>query len=125
VRPVSGNLGIGAEMVGSARPLSAIPLSAIAGRLADAADGAITGKLSLELWLELSLELPPELVALGLVASRSVNWSRRSDSSRPFEVSSWYPERDEIESAYHAVTFVLTRTTDPPDAVELTCTADW
>jgi hypothetical protein len=112
VRPVSGNLGIGAEMAGSAAPLSAMP-----GRLADAGGGAFTGKL----WLE----LPPELVAPGLLASRSVNWSRRSDSSRPFEVSSWYPERDGIESVYHAVTFVLTRTTDPPNAVELTCTAAW
>ena len=105
--PVSGALGIGAEMVGSAVP----------GRLADDAGVAITGKFP--------PELPLDVVAPELLPSTSVNWSSRSDSSRPFEASSWYPERVETESAYHAVTFVLTRTTDPPDAVDVTCTADW
>ena len=96
--------------------LSAIALSADAGGLAHAAGGAVAGKLS-----------PPFLFALtapGLVASRSVSWSRKSDSSRPFEVSNWYPERDGLESAYHAVTFVLTRTTEPPDGAETTSTVD-
>jgi hypothetical protein len=75
---VAGDLGIDAEMAGSS----------VAGRLADAAGGAVTGKLS----IELSPEFLSELVAPGLVASRSANWSRRSDSIRPFEVSSSYPE---------------------------------
>ena len=110
------NLGIGAEIAGSVVPLpvisgSAISWSAIAGGLAGAVGAWVAGKLSPELSL--------------VLASASVNWSRRSDSILPFEVSNWYPERDGIESAYHAVTFVLTRTTDPPDAVEFTCTADW
>jgi hypothetical protein len=136
VRPVSGNWGIGAEIAGSATPRFATPFSGVAGRLVDAAGGALTAKPSLDLPLELPPEfvapeffapafVAPEFVAPALVASRSDSWSRRSDSIRPFEVSSWYPERDGVESAYHAVTFVLTRTTDPPDAIELTCTADW
>src|SRR5208282_264425 len=111
VCPVSGNWRIGAEMRGSAAPLSATVFSPVGGRLAT-------------LPLAPPLEFPLEFVAPALPASRSVNWSRRSDSSRPFEVSSWYPERDGVESVYQAVTFVFTRTTDSPDAVERTCTEE-
>jgi hypothetical protein len=37
--------------------------------------------------LDPSADFPPELVPPGRVANNSVNWSRRSDSNRPFEVS--------------------------------------
>src|SRR5580658_8621237 len=66
----------------------------------------------------------PEFAGAELSASRSVSWSRRSDSRRPFEVSSWYPDRAGVGSVYQAVTLVFTRTTDP-DTVAFTCTEDW
>ncbi len=45
--------------------------------------------------------------------NKSCNRSSRSDSSRPFDSSTSYPER--AESLYQAVIFVVTRTTDPPE----------
>lgn len=39
-----------------------------------------------------------------------------------FGIRAWIPQ---MMPAYQAVTFVLTRTTDPPDDVELTWTVAW
>jgi hypothetical protein len=60
--PVSGILGMGAEIVGSAA----------SARMGDGA--VVAGEF------EAAADTPP--------ASTSANWSSRSDSSRPFEVSS-------------------------------------
>ena len=51
----------------------------------------------------------------------SCNRSSRSDSSRPFDSSTSYPEC--AESLYQAVIFVVTRTTDPPEGAGVMRTA--
>src|ERR1700674_562478 len=56
-----------------------------------------------------------------LPPSASSRRSRKSVSRRPFEGNTWYPDFDEIGSAYQAVILALTRTRAPPEGVEFTC----
>ena len=83
----AGALDAGAEIAGSAAPEFGEAEFAALG-LAHAAGGAEAGKLS--------LALLSALIAPGLVARRSLSWSSKSDSMRPFDISSWYSERDGV-----------------------------
>src|SRR6202034_1048868 len=106
VRSLSGNLeaGAGAAILGSVS----------AGGAADGFGAEFD-----------EARLPLSVAAGEGWASWSPSCSRRSASRRPLEVTNSYPERGPTGSAYHAATFVLTRTSDPPDAVDLTWTVDW
>src|ERR1700688_2745826 len=86
VRSASADRGIGADMAGSVLPAfatfwSAALVFSVPGKLeTGGGEGGGNAKL------ELLSEFPSGLAACGL-ARRSVNCSRRSDSSLPFEVS--------------------------------------
>jgi hypothetical protein len=103
--------GMGAAATGE---FVAVVDTAVDGTGADAGvvvDGAVVGAV-----VDGAIAAP----AAARLPSSCANSSRRSPSSRPLEVNNWYPEREAIGSGYHAVTFVVTWTTDPPEAVAVT-----